>query len=112
MKIKATVLTTNEDLHGCKFSEGALKKLAAEAIGKPIVAFGHQMGNVSDAYIEDGNLVVEANPVYNFFVVPSFCGIGNSRIQEFSITSTPADPSLPAIKLEIDPDGAFSRHLE
>ena len=112
MKFKAAVLTINEDLHGEKFSEDVLKQLAESSIGKPIVVFGHNVGIVSDAYVKFGNLVVESRPAYDFFVVPSFTGSDNANIHEFSLTHMPADPSLPSIRIAIDPEGALSYYEE
>lgn len=106
MKFKGVIATTNVDLQGEQFTPEALQQLADTAVGKPIKwNFETELpGKITNAYVEGNQLVAEGELTIDLFLVPGFIrqddGEGELEMFALGLTSDPADPTLPPLKVE------------
>lgn len=114
MKFKSVIATTNIDLDGDQFSPEALQQLADTAVGKPLKwNFETKLpGEITNAYVENNQLVAEGELTIDLFLVPGFIrpsdGEGELEMFALGLTPTPADPTLPPLRVESNAFPLFS----
>jgi hypothetical protein len=107
MKFKCVIATTNVDSDGEQFTPEALQQLADTAVGKPLKwNFETDLpGQITKAYVENGQLWVEGESPIDLFLVPGFVRPTPENDGKFSLfaaglTHMPVDLSLPSIQIE------------
>jgi len=107
MKIKGVAATTLPfNIHSglFQFSIEQLQMLARTAVGVSVTRdfLPGRLGVVSKAFVEDGNLIIEADLdnaelLDGWHIVPSYTSHDFATL-EMSLTQSPADKSLPQVE--------------
>jgi len=118
MNVKVIAATSNIDSNGNRLSKAQLKDLAKTAIGQRIGVnfnpFIPPVGSVTNAKVEDGKLLIEAeildNQFEGYFIAPSYKIDKNTRVIEasdFALTREHSDEGATAIEGRKKPEPCY-----